>query len=295
MMKILIGCVLAGIIGFSLLTFAFFWYETANSSHRSYLQQLSNGKVTRWVLKGILLGCLSQIIVIFSFPLGFWRSLRHPAPDLKCALPPVFLVHGLYHNASAWIAYRWWLKRAGFRNVFVWSYSSWKHSFSELAEQLEYWVNQMMAEHFPGQKAVLIGHSLGGLLIRSCAAKPGMAQTLAGILTLGAPHQGSKLAVLGIGSLAQSLRYHGPVIQLLEQQSISGTVPCVAIYSPIDNMVLPAEALRTGQAGWIEQEAFPVSHIMMLYHRPTSRLVLHYMNRFCGIHEPGAANRSAHR
>jgi triacylglycerol lipase len=281
-MKILIGCMFAGVIGFSLLTFAFFWYETANSSHRSYLQRLSKGKVTRWVLKGILLGCLSQIIVIFSFPLGFRRSLRDPAPDPECPLPPVFLVHGLYHNPSAWIAYRWWLKRAGFGNVFVWSYSSWKVSFNELADQLEHWVNQVMTEHFSGRKAILIGHSLGGLLIRSCAARPGMAQTLAGIITLGAPHQGSKLAVLGIGSLARSLRYQGPVIQVLQQQSIPSTVPCVAIYSPIDNMVLPAEALHIDQAGWIEHETFPVSHIMTLYHRPTSKLVLHYLHRFCG-------------
>jgi triacylglycerol lipase len=281
-MKTLIVCLLAGMVGFSLLTFAFFWYETANSPHRSYLQQLSKGKVTRWVLKGILFGCLSQIIVIFSFPLGFWKSLWDPKPDLTCPLPPVFLVHGLYHNASAWIAYRWWLKRVGFHNIFVRSYSSWQVSFGELADQLEQWVNQVMTEHFPGRKAILIGHSLGGLLIRSCAARPGMAQTLAGILTLGTPHQGSKLAVLGIGSLARSLRYRGPVVDMLQRQNIPDTIPRVAIYSPIDNMVLPAEALHTGQAGWIEQEAFPVSHIMMLYHQPTAKLVQGYLRRFCG-------------
>jgi triacylglycerol lipase len=97
------------------------------------------------------------------------------------------------------------------------------------------------------------------------------------VITLGAPHQGSKLAALGLGKLAKSLIYRGPLIEELEKAKEPSDIPCVALYSPVDNMVLPNHALQTSGAGWIHQETGPISHVAMLYHQPTAKLVIEYL------------------
>ena len=263
-------------LGLSGLTYAFFWFETASSPHRAYLDRLFRGKTGRALTRLIFSSAGSLILVIAFSPFAFWRKLWKASPDPACTLPPVILVHGLYHNASAWVLYRWWLRRAGFRNVYAFSYNSWTSSFHDLLERLDLEVAKV-TELPEGRRVMLVGHSLGGLLSRAyveCAGNTGRIQAVA---ALGAPHQGSKLAALGLGSLAQSLIYRGPLISRLEEEARKTDVPCLSISSPVDNMVLPNNALRPPHAGWEYRESAPVSHVGMLYHRPTAIIVVDYL------------------
>jgi triacylglycerol lipase len=267
-------------LGFALLTYGFFWYETANGPHLVRLRELSSqGRVGRLLLRGIVTSFGSQWLVVACYPLALWRDLWRPRASARSPTPPVLLVHGLYHNASAWVLYRWWLKRAGFTNVYAMSYNSLKYSFDDLAQRLDQWVAEVMANHPPEQKAFMIGHSLGGLLIRAHLTKPEAAQKIAAIATLGTPHCGSKLAALGIGKLAQSLIYHGALSRRLEQAPQPAGVARLALASPVDNLVLPQDALVTTQPGWIQEETPPVSHVAMLFHRPTARRVLAFFKQ----------------
>jgi len=45
-------------------------------------------------------------------------------------------------------------------------------------------------------------------------------------------------------------------------------------------MVLPQEALRSRQAGWEYLETPPISHVSLLYHRPTARRVIEFLISF---------------
>ena len=63
----------------------------------------------------------------------------------------------------------------------------------------------------------------------------------------------------------------------LEKGEAEPGAPCVALYSPVDNMVLPNHALQATGAGWIHQETSPISHVAMLYHRQTAELVVEYL------------------
>ena len=67
------------------------------------------------------------------------------------------------------------------------------------------------------------------------------------------------------------------VIEELEKGEAEPGAPCVALYSPVDNMVLPNHALQATGAGWIHQETSPISHVAMLYHRQTAELVVEYL------------------
>jgi triacylglycerol lipase len=285
-MLTLLFAFIAVMLGFAILTYGFFWYETANGPHRAHLKELSRGKVGTWVLRGIMTSFCSQWLVVLCFPLLAWRKLWFPALDPDSSRPPVFLIHGLYHNASAWILYRWWLRRAGFTNVYAWSYNSLNYSFEELTQRLDGWVAELMNERFPRRQAIMIGHSLGGLLIRAHSIDPEAARRILAIVTLGTPQRGSKLAVLGVGRLAHSLLYQGPLIRRLEQATPPDAVTRLAFTSPVDNMVLPQAALISSQPGWTQMATAPVSHVAMLYHWPTAQRLLATLEELTPQHGP---------
>jgi len=137
MASILITVLIVVFLFFPLMTYIIFWYDTGNSSYRDELAKESGGKITSWILRGFLSSILSHIIIISSFPLAFVKSLWQPTLSDNTSSPPVILIHGLYHNASAWIFYRRWLRRAGYQRVYLFNYNSLKSTFWEISSQLD--------------------------------------------------------------------------------------------------------------------------------------------------------------
>jgi triacylglycerol lipase len=260
----------------SCLTYAFFWYETANSAYLQQLERLSGGRIKRWIAKGILTSSASMILTVLLYPFGFRKGLLRPPGNPDSSSPPIILVHGLYHNASAWILYRMWLKRAGFGNTYAINYSSLRCTFRQAVEQLNASIEEVARLH-PGHRVVLIGHSLGGLLSRLCVERENQAEKTAAIITLGTPHHGSKLAVLGPGRLAGSIIYQGPLFREIERDAPPCSVPGLSLYSAVDNMVLPNDALQIDRPGWTRELVSPISHVSMLFHRATAMRVIEFI------------------
>jgi triacylglycerol esterase/lipase EstA (alpha/beta hydrolase family) len=274
MATILIAILIAVFFFFPLMTYIIFWYDTGNSPYRDELAEESGGRTTIWILKGLMSSILSHIIIISSCPLAFVKRFWQPAPSDSPSSPPVILIHGLYHNASAWIFYKWWLRRAGYQRVSLFNYNSLKFTFWEISDQLDKWMKET-ARSFPGEAVLMVGHSLGGLLAKAYAGKKGGGERPAvrAIVTLGSPHKGSRMTVFGIGRLAKSLTFGSTLIRELEEIRIPSGVNCTAIYSPVDNMVLPAESLKA-PPGWDEERTVPICHVSMLYHWGTFNQVL---------------------
>ncbi len=274
MANILIAVLIVIFFFFPLMTYVIFWYDTGNSPYRDELAKESGGRTTSWILKGFLSSILSHIIMISSYPLVFVKSLWEPTPSGSASSPPVILIHGLYHNASAWIFYRWWLRQSGYQRVYHFNYNSLKLTFPEISGQLDKWMTET-ARSFPGEAVLMVGHSLGGLLARAYAGRKDgdRGPAVRAVVTLGSPHKGSRMVVFGVGRLAKSLAFGSPLISDLEQIRIPSGVDCTAIYSPVDNMVLPTESLKA-PPGWKGERTDPICHVSMLYHRPTFRRVL---------------------
>lgn len=49
----------------------------------------------------------------------------------------------------------------------------------------------------------------------------------------------------------------------------------------VDNVVLPDHGLQSPSAGWVHLEISPISHVAMLYHKPSAQLVIAYLKSIC--------------
>ena len=266
----LVCILLLVVIWASLVTYSFFWYENAWSAR---LAPDGGAKLKWMVLSGLLSSIASVTFIFISYPLGAIRSLW-ATKDFHAAQPVIILTHGLYHNPSAWLLFRRRLRKAGFKNIFVMSYMSFFSSFEQNLQQLEEFVANAR-QTVPDQPVYLIGHSLGGLLSRFYAEQSQGGAIPAAVITLGTPHQGSKIAAFGLGRLASSLLYRGPIFK--EHESLHPTrLPCpgVAFFSPVDNMVLPSEALKAPYPGWVYYQTGPQSHTAMVYSKSTAKMVI---------------------
>jgi triacylglycerol esterase/lipase EstA (alpha/beta hydrolase family) len=229
------------------------------------------------VLSGVLSSILSVALIMVTFPLGLIRRLWEPK-GISSTGPVIILVHGLFHNPSAWLIFRRRLLRAGFKNIFVMSYGSFFTSFEKTLEKFFKFVAEVR-HAFPEQPIYLIGHSLGGLLCRAYAERAGDEVVPAAVITLGCPHQGSKIAAFHMGKLASSLLYRGPLFTELESRTARLRYAGVAFFSPVDNMVLPFEALKVPYEGWVYHETVPLSHTSMLYSKSVAKRIIEVLKR----------------
>lgn len=252
----------------SLLTYLIYWYEEGSRPHGPH-----PGVCTRaaCIARGLAMSFISLIVVFTSYPLGLfnWNRIPKRIPDATPANPPILFLHGLYHNSSAWLLYHMWFREAGLTHTYSFSYLSFRRKFEDLVNKLEIKV-QALESACPGTKPILVGHSLGGLVIRAWVSCGDNEQRITGITTLGTPHQGSKLAGLGAGSLCRSIIFRGPLIRSIEEHDINPGIPCYSLSSALDNMVLPQEGLHIRNASWQEERTPLVSHIGMLYHKETA-------------------------
>lgn len=217
-------------------------------------------------------GVLSDVGVLLMLPLLplMRRERRKPGT-------PVILVHGLYHNPSAWAWFRVLLARAGYHNIHYYGYNSFTRGFDHAVEGLTRFIDSVLEEN-DGEKVVLVGHSLGGLVARKAAAEERFADRIAALATLGSPHQGSRLAILGLGPMARSL-YPGRHIQQVLHDTKDISAPRLAVYTLTDDYVMPMSCLRVERPGWEEQICGPISHVSMLFSQDVSWRVVEFLDR----------------
>ena len=272
------------IVGLPLLLYARYLIENARAGLLPLACELCGGSLAWPLVRTMANSAWSVVLVVLAYPLG-WLPERSPKPFAPGGLPPVILIHGLYHNTSAWFLFRQRLLRAGFGDVRCYGYPSFFRPFEAIVEGL---VQQALqaAEASPTGQVLLVGHSLGGLLSRCVCASPVLAGRIAGILTLGTPHQGSTLAgLLAVGRLGRGLVPGGAVLEFVRRQPVCA-VPGLSLYSPLDGMVLPLSGLfledREKQAGWTEVCLPPVSHVGLLYDPRVSALGVEFLRAAAG-------------
>ncbi len=165
------------------------------------------------------------------------------AADPLAARIPVVLVHGLIDNRSIFTVMRRSLRRRGFAHVFSWNYSPLSSDIARCAADLGTHVERV-CEQTGHDRVHIVGHSLGGLIARYNVQRQGGDLRVESLVTLGAPHQGSKLAHIVPAPMIRQLRPGSPVLQELAEPAPDCRTRVTAIYSNLDQIVLPASSGR---------------------------------------------------
>lgn len=125
---------------------------------------------------------------------------------------PVVLVHGYAGTEAVWAVVRRALRDAGFGHVVSLSYNSFATDPVHVSAALTRRALQAIdAAQAPGVH--LVGHSLGGLIVRRAVAdSPALAAVAATAVTIATPHRGAPLARIAPGRCARIMHHSvGPV------------------------------------------------------------------------------------
>lgn len=168
--------------------------------------------------------------------------------DIESAGTPVLLVHGLIDNRSVFTVLRRALRRRGFGHVVTVNYSIFTQDIRLAAAELGATVDRL-CDRTGHDRIHVIGHSLGGLIARYYVQRLGGDARVADLVTLGTPHGGtawSRFAPrwLPPASIVSQLRPDSPVLRELEQPAAHCRTSILAIYSDLDQLVVPTRAGR---------------------------------------------------
>ncbi|MGL4207078.1 MAG: esterase/lipase family protein, partial [Aeromonadaceae bacterium] len=162
------------------------------------------------------------------------------APDrLPLGTRPVLLVHGYGCSRGIWRTQRARLEAAGHVVATITLTPPFGH-IDEMVPLLAKRIDDVLAATGASQ-LVLIGHSMGGLVCRDYLAVHG-GDKVASLITLATPHQGSQLAMLGVGANAREMEPGSGWLQRFA--SVPLCVPGISVRTSHDNVVMPQERQR---------------------------------------------------
>jgi triacylglycerol lipase len=205
--------------------------------------------------------------------LALSESRKSASTSSASSRPPLLLIHGYQCNRGFWYWLRPHLEAAGWI-VATHSLEPVLADIDSYADGVEKRIDEVLAETGATQ-VILVGHSMGGLVSRAYLRCYGDTK-VARMISLGSPHHGSRLAVLGWGPNGKQMRIGNPWLRALE----SVTLPpgSVSIYSVHDNQVVPQR--QCSELPGIRNVAIGgVSHLGMAFSPMVLRTLLDELER----------------
>jgi len=189
---------------------------------------------------------LQELGAVGIAALRFPRALRRRAcesiqyVDQRNARYPVLLVHGYAATESVWTPLRRALAEAGFGHIVSFNYNSFATDPAALSAELTR--QGLLALATTGAPRVhLVGHSLGGLIVRCALAASGtLSSQTASAVTIASPHRGAHLARIAPGRCARIM--HPGSRSCLPEADAPRPVRWLAYYSDGDRVVPTASA-----------------------------------------------------
>jgi len=199
-------------------------------------------------------------ILMFVALIPFERFWLGPDRLAHCATrrTPLLLIHGYQCNRGFWFWLRRKLEAAGW-TVATHSLEPVFADIDSYAQGIARRVDEVLAATGASQ-VILVGHSMGGLACRAYLRRDGE-RKVARLVTLGSPHQGTRLADWGLGPNARQMRIGSSWLKALAAPVPPGSV---SIYSFHDNYVFPQQACSTLE-GAANVAIGGVSHLGMAF------------------------------
>lgn len=183
----------------------------------------------------------------FLFAFEPWLAPNNPPAGLPHKGLPVVLVPGFFTNRGYLYAWRKYLLRNGYGKVYCVSPEPIFAGVEPNAEHLSRFVDEVLAET-GAPRVILIGHSMGGLVIRLYLHRFGGLAKAALAMAVGSPFKGTVLAEGKdkLGPIVAQLTNGNPWAMALvaEAEAQPCPIPFIAIWSPHDSIVSPQDNSR---------------------------------------------------
>jgi pimeloyl-ACP methyl ester carboxylesterase len=244
-------------LAYTLMSYAIAWYEYASGHPDAIDERFGRPTLALWLLATESFAVCANLL---AYPLG-WITLRIP-PRAENETVPLLLVHGLFLNNGCWLFTEWRLRRQGFSEVHVLNLPPWEET-ERLTERLAERIDELCFS-LGVERLDLVGHSLGGIVIRNYLRRTGSLSRIRRCVSLGSPHSGTRLAVFALSPAARDLVPGSEFLDGLNALPLPAEIPFTAIQSRHDNIVLPWEHARL--PGAVNIELSGMGHNGMLYH-----------------------------
>jgi triacylglycerol lipase len=169
---------------------------------------------------------------------------------------PVILVHGYGHNRSGWFVIERYLRAAGFANIATLNYNPLVLDVPRLADRLGRRIDAIR-HHTGAERVHVVGHSLGGIILRWYVQEAGGDETVDTAVTIASPHRGTTLAVVPFGRTASQLRPDSWLVKRLAATARPSPVRWIAYYSNLDILVQP------GNSAMITHPALAATNVLV--------------------------------
>jgi pimeloyl-ACP methyl ester carboxylesterase len=255
-----------------LLTYTVVWYERANA-HPDLIDRrfTSRGVCIAFWLMIQETACL--LLTLLLRPFG-WLQPRLTEAE-QGSRPPVILLHGLFQNRSClfWLQHR--MRSAGYHRVISINTPPWR-DIETLTEGLARKVDELRIK-LKVDKVILVGHSMGGMIARNYVQNRGGAAYALGMVTIGTPHHGSKLAPFALSPMGKTLLPGSAFLNEFNNIIWPQEVPAVSIYTRYDNIVLPDESAKMEGSHIVELDG--MGHTALLFHPRALHAVIEALNK----------------
>jgi triacylglycerol lipase len=233
---VLLRLTVAGLVGWR---FGWGWGVLTLGLHAAVL---AGGFVQlRWVNRpapgwGQLLRAWAREVVASELAFSWrqpWREWAEPDHLPAGATQGVLLVHGFSCNRARWNG---WMKRLRSQGI-AFIAPTLEPAFGSIdayADEIEAGVQKLKAH--TGRMPLLCAHSMGGLALRAWWRQYGAGHEAPHVITLGSPHQGTRMAALGVGVNTRQMRLGSRWLVALP-----GLPDVDCFWTPCDQIVNPAE------------------------------------------------------
>lgn len=199
----------------------------------------------------------SELAFSWRQPWREWAEPDHLPESRQGATQGVLLVHGFSCNRARWNG---WMRRLREQGV-AFVAPTLEPAFGSIdayADEIEAGVQKLKAH--TGLMPMLCAHSMGGLALRAWWRRYGAGHEAPHVVTLGSPHQGTRMAALGFGVNTRQMRLGSRWLA-----ELPGLPDVDCFWTPCDQIVNPAE--RAILAGARAHRLDGVGH-MGLVHSP---------------------------
>lgn len=177
------------------------------------------------------------------------RYWHRPPPERPVTDPdvtPVLLVHGYAGTEHRWHPLRTALAETGFEHVIAVRYNVFRADIHQVADWLVAQVDRTM-DACEADGVHLIGHSLGGLIVRDAVQSRGLGGRARTVVTVATPHHGSPFARLVPGPCARQMHPGSEFLRSLAAHRPAGATRWIDISGDADRVVAggPAPAGAT--------------------------------------------------